>query len=51
MNALTIYIVEDEPLIVSTIETALLKQGFKVLGDAEDVETAIKEITFHTKRC
>lgn len=44
MNALSIYIVEDEPLIVSTIETALLKQGHKVVGDAEDVVTAIKEI-------
>ncbi|WP_323789243.1 LytR/AlgR family response regulator transcription factor [Psychroserpens sp.] len=44
MNTLNIYIVEDEPLIVSTIETALLKQGYKVVGDAEDVVTAIKEI-------
>lgn len=44
MNPLSIYIVEDEPLIVSTIETALLKQGYKVLGDAEDVVSAIKDI-------
>lgn len=44
MNPLSIYIVEDEPLIVSTIETALLKQGYKVLGDAEDVISAIKDI-------
>lgn len=44
MSSLSIYIVEDEPLIVSTIETALLKQGYKVLGDAEDVITALKEI-------
>ncbi|RZN82327.1 MAG: response regulator transcription factor [Winogradskyella sp.] len=44
MKALSIYIVEDEPLIVSTIETAMLKQGFKILGDAEDVITAIKDI-------
>jgi DNA-binding LytR/AlgR family response regulator len=44
LNPLSIYIVEDEPLIVSTIETALLKQGYKVLGDAEDVVSAIKDI-------
>ena len=44
MNTLSIYIVEDEPLIVSTIETELLKQGFKVLGDAEDVVSAAKDI-------
>ena len=31
-------------MIASTIETALLKQGFKVLGEAEDVVTAIKDI-------
>ncbi|MCB0383591.1 MAG: response regulator transcription factor [Psychroserpens sp.] len=44
MKSLNIYIVEDEPLIVSTIETALLKQGYKVIGDAQDVVTAIKDI-------
>ncbi|WCO02016.1 LytR/AlgR family response regulator transcription factor [Psychroserpens ponticola] len=44
MKALQIYIVEDEPLIVSTIETALLKQGYKIVGDAEDVISAIKDI-------
>lgn len=44
MNPLSIYIVEDEPLIVSTIETALLKQGYKVLGDADNVVSAIKDI-------
>ncbi len=43
-NHLNIYIVEDEPLIVATIETALLKQGFNVIGDAEDAQTALKEI-------
>lgn len=47
MKSISIYIVEDEPLIVSTIETALLKQGFKVFGDAEDVTTALKNITIH----
>jgi len=47
LKSISIYIVEDEPLIVSTIETALLKQGFKVFGDAEDVTTALKNITIH----
>lgn len=44
MKALQIYIVEDEPLIVSTIETALLKHGCKIVGDAEDVLSALKDI-------
>ena len=44
MEALQIYIVEDEPLIVSTIETALLKQGFKIVGDASDAISALKDI-------
>ncbi|MDO1501486.1 response regulator transcription factor [Winogradskyella maritima] len=44
MHTISIYIVEDEPLIVSTIETALLKQGHKIVGDAEDTATALKEI-------
>ncbi|MBR9844778.1 MAG: response regulator transcription factor [Algicola sp.] len=44
MKALQIYIVEDEPLIVSTIETALLKQGFKIVGDASNAISALKDI-------
>ncbi|MFD2822250.1 LytR/AlgR family response regulator transcription factor [Lacinutrix iliipiscaria] len=44
MKAQTIYIVEDEPLIVSTIETALRKQGYNVVGDADSVVIALKEI-------
>lgn len=44
MKHLKIYIVEDDPIIAATIETALEKQGFKVIGDSEDVETALKEI-------
>lgn len=40
----SIYIVEDEYLIVSTIETALRKQGYTVNGNAEDVITALKDI-------
>lgn len=44
MKSLNIYIVEDEPLIVSTIEVALRKQGFYAIGDAEDFNTALKDI-------
>ncbi|KAA5827739.1 response regulator transcription factor [Algibacter amylolyticus] len=44
MKFINIYIVEDEPLIAATIETALLKQGYTVVGDAEDVITALKDI-------
>lgn len=39
-----IYIVEDDPIIAATIETALEKQGYTVIGDAEDYSTALKEI-------
>ncbi|UMB53141.1 LytTR family transcriptional regulator DNA-binding domain-containing protein [Lutibacter sp. A64] len=44
MRYLNIYIVEDEPLIAATIKAALLKQGYNVVGDAEDVITALKDI-------
>ncbi len=44
MKSLNIYIVEDEPLIVSTIETALRKHGHRVLGDSDTVTQAIKDI-------
>lgn len=44
MKSLNIYIVEDEPLIVSTIEVALRKQGFYAIGNAEDFDQAIKDI-------
>lgn len=40
----TIYIIEDEPLIAATIETALKKQGFNVLGDAENYTDALEAI-------
>jgi DNA-binding LytR/AlgR family response regulator len=40
----TIYIVEDESLIVFTIETALQKQGFRTIGDSDDVISALKDI-------
>lgn len=39
-----IYIVEDDPIIAATIETALEKQGYTIIGDAEDYSTALKEI-------
>ena len=44
MKSLNIYIVEDEPLIVSTIEVALRKQGFYAIGDAEDYQKALRDI-------
>lgn len=44
MKSLNIYIVEDEPLIAATIKAALLKQGYNVVGDAEDAVTALKDI-------
>ena len=44
MHSLSIFIVEDEPLIAATIETALLKLGFNVLGDAESYEDALLAI-------
>ncbi len=44
MKSITIYIVEDEPLIAITIETALLKQGFTICGDADTVEDAKNDI-------
>ncbi len=48
MKPLQIFIVEDEPLITVTIETALIKQGYAVCGDAEDYERALKNITMLT---
>lgn len=44
MKSINIYIVEDEPLIAMTIETALKKQGFAICGDADNVDDAIQEI-------
>lgn len=44
MKSLNIFIVEDEPLIVSTIEVALRKQGFLAIGDAEDYAAALRDI-------
>lgn len=44
LKALNIYIVEDEPLIAATVETALKKQGFKVIGDSDEYTEALQEI-------
>jgi DNA-binding LytR/AlgR family response regulator len=43
-NNLNIFIVEDEPLICATIETALSKQGFKVIGDSDNFSDAYNAI-------
>lgn len=43
--ALKILIVEDEPLIAATIETALKKQGYRVLGEAESFQTALAAVS------
>ncbi|MEZ4794334.1 MAG: response regulator [Flavobacteriaceae bacterium] len=47
MKALKVFIVEDEPLIVATVETALKKQGFKVLGDSDEYAEALTKIDTH----
>lgn len=39
-----IYIVEDEPLIVATIEVALKKGGYTIVGDSDNAADAIREI-------
>lgn len=39
-----IFIVEDEPLIVATIEMALKKQGYLVLGDSDEYDDALLQI-------
>lgn len=44
LKALNIFIVEDEPLIAATVESALKKQGFKVLGDSDEYDEALKMI-------
>lgn len=44
MGKLKIYIVEDDPIIAITIETALKKQGFIICGNADNFEEAIAEI-------
>jgi len=43
-HQLRIYIVEDDSFIATTIEMALKKQGFAVVGEAEDYKTALAEV-------
>lgn len=45
MHKPSIYIVEDEPIIVIAINTVLKKAGYPILGDADNVEDAYKEIS------
>ena len=44
MKKLRIYIVEDEPLIVMTIESMLKKNGFIVTGNSDNATIALKKI-------
>lgn len=44
MSHLKIYIVEDDPLISFTIETALKKHGYGICGSADNFEEAFDEI-------
>lgn len=44
MNTLKIYIVEDEPLILMNINTALNKRGFSVVGFSDEFDDAIEDI-------
>ncbi len=44
MKPLNIYIVEDEPLIVATIETALRKHKYNAIGDADNFMKALTDI-------
>ena len=44
MNEIRVYIVEDEPLISETIRVALKKEGFLVVGTADNIGDAFFEI-------
>lgn len=44
MSKIRVYIVEDEPLIAATIESSLLKEGFDVVGQSDDIGKAFFEI-------
>ncbi|CAM3257941.1 LytR/AlgR family response regulator transcription factor [Aequorivita lipolytica] len=45
MGKLKIYIVEDDPLIAFTIETALKKQGYSICGITDNFEEALEGIS------
>lgn len=44
MAKIRVYIVEDEPLIAATIESSLIKEGFEVVGHADNIGDAFFEI-------
>lgn len=44
MDKIRVYIVEDEPLISETIRVSLIKEGFDVVGDADNIGDAFFEI-------
>ncbi|MEP2937464.1 MAG: response regulator [Gilvibacter sp.] len=44
MKALKIYIVEDEPLIAATVQSALRKLGYQVVGDSDEYDEALRQI-------
>ncbi len=46
--SLKIYIVEDEPLIVTTLKIALLKNNYHIVGVASDYSKALREILLFT---
>ncbi|OAB80514.1 LytR/AlgR family response regulator transcription factor [Cochleicola gelatinilyticus] len=45
MKHLNIYIAEDEPIIVATIETILLKMGHTICGEADSVVDIKQDLT------
>ncbi len=42
-----IYIIEDEPLIAATIEVALKKGGYTIVGDSDNAPDALREIKLY----
>lgn len=44
MKPLSVFIIEDEPLIASTIETALKKHHYYICGEADNANDALKGI-------
>lgn len=46
--SIKIYIVEDEPLIVTTLKIALKKNNYQVIGAASDYSKALKEIAIES---
>lgn len=44
MSKVRVYIVEDEPLIAATIQSSLEKEGFEIVGHADEIGKAFFEI-------